>query len=208
MVLSLSVPSAQQRTLDLDFMSMEQPHDDSGSDSGTHTVSGGAVVASPLRVQLLTIEPGHSCTVGDLITFDVALRNVSRADLFLPWSMDSRDQGDQAPGFFPVLSLSLTFEDDKRRGLLDVINLLYGNTFNAFTTKRLPAGQEVVIRGRGTCGEIGGPDKGFDAGFQRLRVSARATLWYRTGASESVLGPSSTSSNSIPLTMSWPATPQ
>lgn len=76
-VFSLSLPLAQQRTPDLDFMTMEQRPEDSGSDSGTstHTAISGPRVVSPLRVQLLTIEPQHSCTVGDLITFDVAVRN-------------------------------------------------------------------------------------------------------------------------------------
>lgn len=214
--LALTTLSAQQRTPDLDVPSLNRPTEEDLPDglpqTGTREVIGGAsiegvVVQSPLQVRLLRLDP-DSCSLlpSEPFTYDVELRNVGKTDLLLPWSVDPRDEGTADAGFFPVLSLSLGFQEGRARGLFYGSELLYGDTFKTFTIRRLRPREAVVVRAGAECrttGETGTRDP-FGPGSRPLRVIAQVTLKYRRNTG----GPTAESSNAVPLTITWPETPR
>jgi len=210
--------AAQQRAPDLDLTILDRPIEASDPNEGTVTVTvigygwaEGIRVEPLLQVRLLGLNPVE-CAAGEPLTFDVELRNVSRTDLLVPWSVDSRDVGTATAGFFPALSLALWFEEGKRRGVIDALDTLFGNTFGMFTTRRLGRGEAVVLRVGGKCAELGDRDHDFRRGTHVLRVTAHVGLKSgidRVGSSVTYrLGPSITSGNSMPLTITWPEPPQ
>jgi len=196
--------ASAQRVPDLDLTILDRPIEEVSQDGSSHGVAAfpardGRKIEDFLRIRLVRVEP-NACTYGDTLSYDVELSNVGRTPFRVPWSVDPRDQGEATNGFYPVMSLSLEYQEGRSRGVLDAGNLLFGNRFNALSTRTLPPKQTVVIRARAKCGEVGGTQASFAPASRQLKVIARIGLNY----AESTLGPTSASSNSLELTLNWP----
>lgn len=198
--LALTSTFAQVRTPDLDITALDKPAEESGPEKGESSVYGtpsgsASTVEGPLQVELLRVEP-DSCTLGESISYDVALRNTGRVDILIPWSVDPRDEGTMAVRFYPVLSLSLEFEEGRARGALNAYNVLYGNPYSSVTVRTLRPQESLVVRARGTCEYAQGLEGGSKP-MVALHVVSRVTLGY----SRNRLGPTAVSRNSVSMIM-------
>ena len=199
-----AISASAQRTPDLDMTILDRPAVDVNPDESSRSVVAlpaldGRKIEDFLRIRLVSLEPS-ACVYGDSLSYELELSNEGRIALLLPWSVNPRDQGEAADGFYPIMSLSLEYQEGRSRGVLDAGNLLFGDRFGTFSTRTLRPKQSVVIRAAGKCGEVGGTQASFAPASRRLKVTARIGLNY----GESALGPTTVSNNSQELTLNWP----
>lgn len=153
---------------------------------------------------LLAIEPA-TCVLGDALSYLVELRNTSNQVLFLPWSVDYRDESREVSDIplsgFSRLTLVLLRGSDG--SLLGSGETLYGSERLPYTVRRVEAGATVAVRAGGRCELKAARALSIEPG-ESLEERARVFLSLDPNASTTGV---SASSNTLPLTIIRPVRP-